>query len=183
MHKKPTKEIFYSVPEERIGVIIGKKGETKEMLEKALNIKMKIDTKDSKVIVSYPEEDPLKEMKVEEILDAISHGFTPDIALNLLDERYMLYKIDLSELYGKNKKAMMRYKGRVIGEKGSFRRKIEEYTDTNISIYDKYIYIIGKNEDVMVAKEAIEMILQGAKHSTVINFLERKALEKNLMLR
>jgi len=176
-------EIIFTVPEDRIGVLIGKKGETKRILEKSLGAKIKVDTHNNTVVFILDEEDPLKEMKIRDIIDAISHGFSPDMALNLLDDRYSLYKIDLRDMYGKNKKAITRYKGRVIGEKGSFKRKIEEYTDTNISIYDNYIYIIGKLEDVLVAKEGIEMILQGAKHSSVISFLERKALEKNLMLR
>ncbi len=177
-------EIVFSVPEDRIGVFIGKKGETKRMLENSLGVKIKIDTQDSKVIFILDHEDPLKEVKIQDIMDAISHGFSPEVSLNLLDDRYVLYKINLREIYGKNnKKTITRYKGRVIGEKGSFKRKIEEYTDTNISIYDDYIYIIGKLEDVLTAKEGIEMILQGAKHSSVISFFEKKAFEKNLMLR
>ena len=45
-------------------------------------------------------------------------------------------------------------------------------TGTYISVYDNYVAIIGDFESANVAKEAIEMLIQGRQHSTVYKFLE-----------
>ncbi|NPA38419.1 MAG: RNA-processing protein [Candidatus Nanohaloarchaeota archaeon] len=167
-----------TVPKDRIKVFIGKKGETRKKLEEALNIKLEIDV--DKQEVKFYFENPEDYLKIKNVLLAIARGFTPDEALELISDENTLYIIDLKDWYGKNKKTMHRYKGRVIGEHGSSRKKIEEYTNTKIVVYGKTIGIIGKHEDVMLAKEAIEMLLSGSKHSTVYNFLERKISERNL---
>ena len=68
---------------------------------------------------------------------------------------------------------LQRVKGRIIGEKGKARKTIEEMTGTYISIYDNYVAIIGDFETANIAKQAIEMLIQGRQHSTVYRFLER----------
>lgn len=168
------------VPKDRIKVFIGKKGETRKKLEEALNIKLKIDVENQEVKFFF--ENAEDYLKIKNVLTAIARGFTPDEALELISEENTLYIIDLKEWYGKNKKMMQRYKGRVIGEQGTSRKKIEEYTNTKIVVYGKTISIIGKHEDTWLAKEAIEMLLSGSKHGTVYNFLERKIAERNLRL-
>lgn len=47
-------------------------------------------------------------------------------------------------------------------------------TGTHVSIYGKTVSIIGDMEHLQIAKEAVEMILDGARHKTVYSFLERK---------
>ncbi len=172
--------LVYPLPKERISLFIGKHGKNKKLLEKILGTKIRIDDERGIIEVRiYPEE----EIAVKDMFDAILSGISIDDASKLLEENYVLYKINMRDIYGKKRKTINRYKGRVIGLKGIIKKRIEEYTSTKISVYDDYIYIVGKLEDVMTAKEAVEMILRGSKHSTIITFLEKKVLEKNLMLR
>jgi ribosomal RNA assembly protein len=53
-------------------------------------------------------------------------------------------------------------------------------TGTHVSIYGKTVSIIGDMEHLQIAKEAVEMILDGARHKTVYSFLERKKQEMKL---
>jgi ribosomal RNA assembly protein len=50
---------------------------------------------------------------------------------------------------------------------------IEEKTGTKICVHGKTISIIGKWENLQVARKAIEMLLEGKMHSSVQRFLER----------
>ncbi len=68
-------------------------------------------------------------------------------------------------------------KGRIIGKEGKMRKFIEDVLNVNISVYGKTVAIIGDAESVAVAREAIEMLVEGAQHSTVQRFLERKRRE------
>jgi ribosomal RNA assembly protein len=54
---------------------------------------------------------------------------------------------------------------------------MEELTDTNVSVYGHTISIIGNVEQVQVAREAIQMLIEGSLHSTVYRFLHRKRRE------
>ena len=52
-------------------------------------------------------------------------------------------------------------------------------TDTNIVIYGKTVGIIGKITDVMLARQGIINLLQGAKHGNVYSYIEKQKV-KNL---
>jgi len=60
---------------------------------------------------------------------------------------------------------------------GKTRRIIEELTNTNIAVYGHTVGIIGKVEHVQVAREAIQMLIEGRQHATVYKFLHRKRRE------
>ena len=113
-------------------------------------------------------------MKARDFVRAIAYGFSPEKAMRIIDEDAVLAVIDLHQYVGDAPNHLQRVKGRIIGEKGKARRSIEEMTGTNISVYDHYVAIIGDYESVQVAKEAIEMLIQGRQHSTVYRFIERE---------
>ena len=75
---------------------------------------------------------------------------------------------------GKSKKALARYKGRIIGTNGKTRELITELADVDMAVYGKTVSLIGEMENILVAKEAIEMILNGSRHKSVYSFLENK---------
>ena len=77
----------------------------------------------------------------------------------------------------RSNKALVRFKGRVIGEGGKTRRIIEETTGVCVSVYGKTIALIGLPELLAVARKAIQMLLGGTPHSAVYAFLERKRRE------
>jgi ribosomal RNA assembly protein len=169
-------EISYElkIPEERVGVLIGKDGETKKEIEEATNSKLDITTEGD---VHMSGDDGLTLYTTKEIVHAIARGFNPKTALLLLKTDYAFEIINMKDIAGKNQNTMQRLKGRVIGKGGKSREEIERLTETYIVIYGKTIGIIGETQQVSVARQAVAMLLEGAMHKTVYRFLEKKKKE------
>lgn len=159
------------IPKERVAVLIGKKGSTKKQLEKATNTKIFVDSNDSKVSVVG---ESLDVYNARLIIQAIARGFNPDVAKQLCNENTHLEVINIKDFSGKSKKKMFRLKSRVIGSEGKAWKSIERLTDVCISVYGKTICIIGKVDNVLLAREAIENILKGAPHGPVYNWVISK---------
>jgi ribosomal RNA assembly protein len=168
---------FVKVPKERVGVLIGPEGKTRTHIEEKLNVKLKIDSESGDVEISLSPDatDPTALFRAKDIVTAIGRGFSPEHALKLIDnEETILEIIDLHDIIGKSEADLKRLKGRVIGKEGRTRNLIEELTETNVSIYGHTISIIGDNEQVEIAKQAIRMLLRGSLHNTVYRFLHKK---------
>jgi len=170
-------EEYLVVPKERIAVIIGPKGETKKHIENKTKTKIKINSKSGEVEVEA-RGNAVSLYIASNIIRAIGRGFSPEHALYLLGESHVLEIIDLTEILGKSEKALQTKRGRIIGKKGKIREEIEKKTQTFISVYGKTVGIIGEMEKVQKAKEAIEMLLNGATHDTVKRFLGRAEREE-----
>ncbi|MGZ7116726.1 MAG: KH domain-containing protein [Methanobacterium sp.] len=170
---------YLKIPKERVGVLIGKDGVTKEHIEKMTHTNLDIDSESGTVTINPAEnmEDPLAVWKTRYIAKAVGRGFSPETALKLMDDEYILDIINLPDYLGKSKKAIMRQKGRIIGREGRTKEIIHEMTGVEISIYGKTVALIGDMERIQIAKEAISMILDGVRHKTVYSFLERKKQE------
>jgi ribosomal RNA assembly protein len=162
------------IPKERIAVLIGTDGETKKRLEEELHLKLLIDSKEGDVIVTG--EDAVMLYTGREIVRAVARGFNPDIALLLLKQDYVFELIDLTD-YAKHANHLQRLKGRVIGSEGKSRKLIEEYTESNVSVYGKTIGIIAPMETITLAKQAVHSLLSGSPHASVYRWLERKRRE------
>ena len=161
------------IPKDRIGVLVGKKGETKNKIEKELGVEIDIDEDGEITIFSTEEQkDPLATWKARDIIRAIGRGFNPEKALKLVSDDYILEIIDITD-YAHSDNAIRRLKGRVIGSGGKSRRYIEDLTDTDLSVYGKTIAILGEYEPVQIAKEAVSMILRGSSHAKMYKYLER----------
>ncbi len=168
------------IPKDRIGVLIGKKGETKSKIEESLSVKIDVNSSSGEVIIRARNENADALIKAAMIIKAIGRGFSPENALLLLNDDYTLVIIDLSK-YATTKNALNRIRGRIIGRKGKARLLIEELTDTKISIYGKTVSIIGPWEKVSLAEQAIRKLAEGARHATVFDWLyEQKRIEKFL---
>ena len=170
---------YLKIPKERVGVLIGKEGVTKEHIEDMTQIKLDIDSDTGSITINPTEktEDPLAVWKTRYIVKAIGRGFSPETALKLLDDEYILDIINLTDFVGKSKKAILRQKGRIIGREGRTKEIINEMTGVEISVYGKTVSLIGDMERIQIAKEAISMILDGVRHKTVYSFLEQKKQE------
>ena len=164
------------VPRERIAALIGKEGKTRREIEKITKTSLKIES-DSGTVTVERKEYGLDFYNALNIIKAIARGFAPEKAFLLSNEEYYLDVVDLNEAVGKSKKQIEVKKGRVIGRKGKARESIEKETNCFISVYGKTIALIGKAEDIETARRAVEMLLQGAKHTTMLEFLEKKQLE------
>ncbi|RLI28990.1 RNA-processing protein [Candidatus Bathyarchaeota archaeon] len=167
------------IPMERVGVLIGPKGSVKRQIERYCKVKLLIDSESGEVeILPTPKmDDPSMLLKAQSIVLAIGRGFSPEKALKLLDDEYLLEIIDLRSMLGHSRKNLIRVKGRIIGEKGRTRRIIEETTGVDISIYGHTVAIIGRHDEVAIAREAVHKLISGSEHSTVYRMLGRRRHE------
>jgi ribosomal RNA assembly protein len=167
-------EYEIKIPRERIAVLIGVKGQIKRQIEEATKSRLKVDSEEGDVFVSG--DDSIGLMTARDIVKAIGRGFNPEVAMRLLKQDYSFESVDMTD-FARNVKDIPRVRGRVIGTKGKSRKKIEELTQTSISVYGKTVGIIGQIEKVDLAKQAIESLLNGSPHSKVYLKLERKNKE------
>jgi len=156
-----------NIPEDRVAVLIGKNGSTKEKIEELTDTGLEVE--ENSVLI---EGDPLGELTAKRIVKAIGRGFAPRKAYRLTREDMAFELIPLKD-YASTSNSMRRLKGRVIGENGRSRKNIEKHTNTYISIYGKTVGIIGDFENVHLAKKAVDMLLSGSQHSTVWRMLEQ----------
>lgn len=154
------------IPEERLR-ILKKNDKWKKELKEFLNVEIELN---EEILING--DDPFQVMRAKEIMKAFGRGFDFDAALDLLDEEYLLETMDMGEFTGKSKRRQIVLKGRIIGTEGRTKKMIERYAEVKIAIYGKTISIIGKWNNLRIAKEAIEMILSGKMHNTVYRFLE-----------
>lgn len=161
------------IPSDRVGTLIGKKGETKRMIEKMSGIKLDIDTEGD---VLFNEEvegtDPLMALKIIDVIKAVGRGFNPDKAVRLFEDDEYFEVIDLKDVCGDKPNQLGRVRGRLIGTDGKTRRLIEELTGCYMSVYGNTVALIGNSISLPVAKHAIELILNGSEHATVYHYLE-----------
>ncbi len=173
---------YLKIPRERVGVVIGKNGITKDEIENLTKTEIIVDSEAGSVAISPTEEteDPLAVWKARYIVKAIGRGFNPEISFKLMGDETILEIINLPDYVGKSKKAMLRQKARIIGKDGRTKDIITDMTGVDISIYGKTVSIIGDMEQIHIAKEAVEMILNGVRHKTVYAFLERKTRDMKI---
>ena len=164
---------FIRIPGERVGVLIGPGGKTRKRIEATFQVDLTIDGETGNVdIVVKPDQSDVSVLfVVRNIVRAIGRGFSPKNALTLIDEDYDLMIVDLEEYVGRSKNAQNRVKGRIIGKEGKSRAMIEELTECLVSVYGGTVAMIGPYEMLPVAKEAVEMLINGSFHKTVWNHL------------
>ena len=162
-----------TIPQDRIGALIGEGGATMRKIEERADVRLDIDSESGAVRVRSVG-DPLAAMRGPQIVKAIGRGFHPETALTLLEDDMMqFYLIDL-DAATRNDADLKRQKGRLIGEGGRTRQLMEELTGADVVIYGSTMGIIGQPESVDAVRRAAEMLLDGAPHGAVYHFLERK---------
>lgn len=158
------------IPKGRVAVLIGKGGEIKRIIEKEGNVKLKINSEGNVEI----EGENIDIFETKPVIKAIGRGFNPETACLLLDEDYCLEVLDITEFSGKSKKKLIRLRSRCIGKEGKARTNIEDMTNTEICIYGKTIAIIGRIDDVDIAKQGIISLLNGAPHGNVYKLIQKR---------
>mgnify|MGYP002008624073 CR=1 FL=1 len=163
------------IPKDRIAVIIGKGGSTRKMIEEACGGKLDIDSQSGEISVDWSdsEVDPIVKMKTPDVILAIGRGLSPARAIQLLEDEIHLQMYDIREWVGRQPNQIRRMRSRLIGRNGLIRSRIEELSGTEIAIYGSSVIIIGDGMGLEIANPAIESILRGAEHGSVLNGLEK----------
>ncbi len=162
------------IPQDRVGALIGPKGETKRMIQRIAGIKIDIDAEEGEVLIHDERDgtDPLMALKIMDVVRAIGRGFSPEQATRLFDDDEYLEIVDLKEFVGSRTNQLTRIRGRLIGERGKTRKIIEDLTGVTMIVYGNTVGLIGSSVSMPVAKHAIELILNGSEHATVYRYLE-----------
>lgn len=158
------------IPRDRIAVIIGPKGKQKREFESLTKTKINVDSREGDVQLIG--KDSLALFALREVIKAIGRGFNPEIAQLLLKPDYVLEVVDITE-YNRQKSHIQRLRGRVIGADGKARVTLERLTDTFIVVYGKTISVIGNTERSLLARRAVEILLEGSTHASVYKWLEK----------
>jgi ribosomal RNA assembly protein len=172
--------MFVRIPKERIGVLVGPDGKVKQRIEEKFVVELQIESESGGVtiVLSQKANDPSLLFKAKDTVTAIGRGFSPEQAFRLLRNDDDIFDfIDLRAVFGRSESDIKRVKGRVIGANGKTRKLIEELTDASVVVYGHTIGFIGTFEQVDVARNAVQMLIDGSQHHTVYKFLQRKRSE------
>ena len=162
-----------TIPQDRIGVLIGDGGETMREIEAKAEVRLDVDSENGKVAIEQVG-DPVLGLKGPDIVTAIGRGFSPDAALRLLEDDMMMFELVDIEAATRNDRDLRRQKGRLIGEGGRTRELMEELTGAEVVVYGTTLGVIGQPREVEAVRAAAEMLLDGAPHGRVYSFLEDK---------
>ena len=173
---------FVRIPKARIAVLIGSKGQTKRDIEKKTKTKIHVDSEEGEVEVKSKVENTTGFYTALDIIKSIARGFSPEHAFLLLIENNALEIISLTDWFKGSEKELKTKRGRIIGKNGKARTEIEQKTNCLISVQGKTIAIIGDLEEIPKAKKSIEMLLHGARHSKVYDFLNQPIGRKEFEL-
>jgi ribosomal RNA assembly protein len=172
--------MFVRIPRERVGVLIGPDGGVKQRIEEKLMVELKIEGDSGGVTIVFSENasDPSLLFRAKDTVTAIGRGFSPKQAFRLLQNEDDVFDfIDLRAVFGRSESDIKRVKGRVIGANGKTRKLIEELTQASMVVYGHTIGFIGSFEQVDVARNAVQMLINGSQHHTVYKYLQRKRSE------
>jgi len=174
MMSRPLARTYEPVPPESFENV--KEGLRQVMgeLRRRLGVRLTLDEGNSRVLIEAEGEgDAANVLRARDIVRAIAIGFSPQDALQLLDEDYVLVVVDVTQAVGDKENHLRRVLGRVIGENGRARRTLEEITGTRIVVNDRgLVGIIGDYERSQIAKHGVELLVQGRMHATVYRRLE-----------
>src|SRR3989344_6997662 len=99
------------IPKERVGVLVGKNGEVKRLIEKKTETKLIID-KEGDIVING---EGVNVYNANIIIKSIGRGFNPSIALNLLKDDINMEIINIKDFSGKSRKKLERIRARIIG--------------------------------------------------------------------
>ena len=171
---------FVRIPKERVGVLVGPDGKVKQNIEEKLMVELQIESEAGGVTIVLSERtnDPSLLFRAKDVVTAIGRGFSPEHAFRLLRNEDNIFDfIDFRVVFGRSESDIKRIKGRIIGANGKTRKLIEELTDANVVVYGHTVGFIGTFEQVDVARNAVQMLINGSQHHTVYKYLQRKRSE------
>jgi ribosomal RNA assembly protein len=172
--------MFVRIPKERVGVLVGPDGKVKQNIEEKLMVELQVESESGGVtiVLSKRTNDPSLLFRAKDVVTAIGRGFSPEHAFRLLRNDEDIFDfIDFRAIFGRSESDIKRVKGRIIGANGKTRKLIEELTDASVVVYGHTVGFIGAFEQVEVARNAVQMLIDGSQHHTVYKYLQRKRSE------
>jgi len=179
LERKVVEQQFTRIPRDRIAVLIGRKGSTRRELESITKSNIEIDSETGDVRVTWSEDpDPIHVLKLPNLIQAIGRGMPPSKAVELLGDETMFELLDIRQWVGKRSNQQRRMRSRIIGRNGRIRATIEDHTGCEICVYGHTIALIGDVSGLSLARNSLEMLLNGSEHSSVLRFLEKRGRER-----
>jgi len=132
-------------------------------------VKVKIGFNRNGVSISGAE---LNEYLVEKVISAVDFGFDVEDALLLMRDNFVFEFIDVKE--HTRRKNLRDVRARLIGTGGKARKTIENLTGSVLVIQGNRVGLIVDSEHLDVTVQAIESLIQGAKHGNVFARLEKQ---------
>ena len=170
---------FVRIPKDRVGILVGPEGRVKAHIENKLDVKLDVDNEGSvSIVLSENASDPSMLLKAKDVVTAIGRGFPPETSFRLIrNEDDVFDLVDLRLIFGRSESDIKRIKGRIIGTEGKTRRLIEELSEADVVVYGHTVAIIGSFEQADIARNAVQMIIEGCQHHSVYKYLQRKRSE------
>jgi ribosomal RNA assembly protein len=160
-------EQIVCIPEERTGLVVGRGGKTKKELEKAGKVRLKIE--EGSVTVKG---DSLRVMKAAEVVKAFGLGFSKAKAFDLLRDDQQLVVFNLGGVVPESQ--FKRLCGRIIGEHGKVRLRLEKQLNVGIRVLDDRVAAIGAPAKLQILREVLDRLLTGATHASAYKHLDRR---------
>ena len=118
----------------------------------------------------------LNEYLIEKVIRAVDFGFDVDDALLLMSDDFVLEFIVVKE--HTRRKNLKEVRARLIGTEGKARKTIENLTGSVIVIQGNDVGIIVDSNHSEAVAQAIESLIQGAKHGNVFAYLEKQNVSR-----
>ncbi len=145
--------------------------EKPKFLKKLRDTSVKLSIKENVVILEAESASNL--LAVKNCLVAFNRGFGTAVAAMLLNDEYDIQVINLND-YTTSKKRQYELKARVIGSRGAIKDRLSRATSCFIKVKGKTISIIGTYQRLAIAFEAVDAILNGAKHETAFVIINKR---------
>jgi len=166
---------FFVVPPEKARTVLRNGGRIRRLMREHFDVSLAVDEETGGVSVSYtPDKAADAYLGVTKIMSAISTGFDEAQIRDMIERDLSFVALDLEEMVGGRASTLTRIKGRIIGEKGRAKQKIESATGCALSIYGNKVGILGPSETTDIAGEAVQRLSSGFQHQTVYRFLESR---------
>lgn len=166
---------FFVIPPEKARSVLRKGGKVRRLIEENFNVSLNVDEETGGVSAKYtPEKAAEAYLAMTKIMSAISTGFDERWIHDMIERDLSFVALDLEEMVGSEKSTLTRIKGRIIGDRGRAKQKIESATGCVLSVYGNKVGILGSAETVDIASGAVERLTRGFQHQTVYRFLEVK---------
>ena len=137
-------------------------------VSKRLGCKIKISNGNELAI----EGEPLNEYDARNVIQAFARGFDFNVACKLLLDDHFFDSVDLREVFN-SEDQIKRIKARIIGREGKTKTYVQSVSGVDLVIYGDTVSMIGKVNDIKIARAAIDILIDGGTHNKAYTVMEK----------